>query len=55
MYQFAQQQQTSTCRRQNFRYTYLKFSAEKNELTRSFQNPQKKAGKLKTLNNAWKP
>ena len=43
LYWFAVQQQTSTYRRQKSGSIYLKFSVEVNELTPSFQNPQKVA------------
>ena len=43
VYWFAVQQQTSTERFQKSRSFYSKFSAEENELTPSFQNPQEMA------------
>ena len=54
LYWFAAEQQSSTCRRQKSHSIYSIFSVEENELTPSFQNPQKVAKKLQKPNNARK-
>ena len=51
MHWFAKQKQTSTCRRLKPHSIYLKFSADDNEVTTTFQNPQEMAYKLQKPNN----